>query len=116
MFGPKCRGCRRRIRRDCVHALGHRWHPECFVCEDCNRPFGQGVFFELDKHAYCERHYHQRRGTLCPDCGDPVVGECVSALEHKFHPQHFVCCLCRKSLLECAFGDKDGLPCCGDCL
>ena len=45
-----------------------QWHPNCFVCKECNSPFNDGAFFEHDGFPYCETHYHALRGSLCAGC------------------------------------------------
>lgn len=39
----------------------------------------------------CETDYFRRRDLLCHTCGGPLKGSYVSALEKKFHVEHFGC-------------------------
>ena len=57
-----------------VSVLDGQWHPSCFVCSDCQRPFEGGNFFEHGGRPFCEEHYHQRRGSLCAGCGKAIAG------------------------------------------
>ncbi|KAH0511762.1 Leupaxin [Microtus ochrogaster] len=94
MFSPKCGGCNR---------------PDCFSS------FSSGSFFELDGRPFCELHYHQRRGTLCYGCGQPITGRCISAMGHKFHPEHFVCAFCLTQLSKGIFREQNNKTYCQLC-
>ncbi|XP_045873388.1 leupaxin isoform X2 [Meles meles] len=115
MFSPKCGGCNRPVLENYLSAMDTVWHPECFVCGDCFSSFSSGSFFELDGRPYCELHYHQRRGTLCHGCGQPITGRCISAMGHKFHPEHFVCAFCLTQLSKGIFREQDDKTYCQPC-
>lgn len=83
--------------------------------QDCFSSFSSGSFFELDGRPYCELHYHQRRGTLCHGCGQPITGRCISAMGHKFHPEHFVCAFCLTQLSKGIFREQDDKTYCQPC-
>ncbi|XP_016055996.1 PREDICTED: leupaxin isoform X1 [Miniopterus natalensis] len=115
MFSPKCGGCNRPVLENYLSAMDTVWHPECFVCGDCFSSFSTGSFFELDGRPFCELHYHQRRGTLCHGCGQPISGRCISAMGHKFHPEHFVCAFCLAQLSKGIFREQNGKTYCPSC-
>ncbi|KAM9660477.1 leupaxin isoform 2-T2 [Trichechus inunguis] len=115
MFSPKCGGCNRPVLENYLSAMDAVWHPECFVCGDCFSSFSTGSFFELDGRPFCELHYHQRRGTLCHGCGQPITGRCISAMGHKFHPEHFVCAYCLTQLSKGIFREQNDKPYCHSC-
>ena len=46
LFSPRCAACEGPILDKCVSALDRAWHPEHFVCEDCERPFGDDGYHE----------------------------------------------------------------------
>lgn len=41
--------------KDCLNALDKQWHPECFVCSFCHKPFGNSSFYLEDGNPYCEK-------------------------------------------------------------
>lgn len=116
LFAPRCRRCSNPVRGRFITALGAAWDPECFVCQvwscgsqaaqhsaawdlqDCSRPFASGSFFELNGIPLCEQHIHERRGSVCAQCRQPIVGRCVLALGQKYHPEHFTCSSCGRAV------------------
>ncbi|KYO40742.1 leupaxin [Alligator mississippiensis] len=115
MFSPKCKGCDRPVMDNYLSALHGVWHPECFVCGDCLSNFTSGSFFELDGRPYCELHFHQRQGTVCHGCGRPITGRCISAMGHKFHPEHFICAYCLMQLKKGTFREHGEKTYCQAC-
>ncbi|XP_026161199.1 leupaxin [Mastacembelus armatus] len=115
LFAPKCSGCGESVRDNYLTAANGTWHPECFVCADCLKPFTDGCFMELDGRPLCSLHFHSRQGTLCGGCGEPVMGRCISALDRKFHPEHFVCAFCLRQLSQGIFKEQKGKPYCSTC-
>ncbi|CAE1312321.1 PXN [Acanthosepion pharaonis] len=115
MFAPKCGGCGQPINDSYISALNRHWHPECFVCWDCQRPFGNMSFFDHDGLPYCEQHYHAKRGSLCADCQQPITGPSIIAMGRKFHPKHFTCAFCLKQLNNVTFKEQNNKPYCHPC-
>ncbi|XP_067621922.1 leupaxin isoform X2 [Eurosta solidaginis] len=115
MFAPKCNGCNRAIMENYISALNSQWHPDCFVCRDCRRPFQGGSFFDHEGLPYCETHYHAQRGSLCAGCSKPITGRCITAMFKKFHPEHFVCAFCLKQLNKGTFKEQNDKPYCHEC-
>ncbi|XP_008334577.1 leupaxin [Cynoglossus semilaevis] len=115
LFAPKCTGCGEPVKENYLNAANGTWHPECFVCADCLKPFTNGCFMELDGRPLCTVHFHARQGTLCGGCGQPITGRCISALNHKFHPEHFVCAFCLRQLSQGIFKEQSGKPYCSTC-
>nr|XP_020462706.1 leupaxin-like [Monopterus albus] len=115
LFAPKCSGCGESVRENYLTAANGTWHPECFVCADCLKPFTDGSFMELDGRPLCSLHFHFRQGTLCGGCGEPITGRCTSALNRKFHPEHFVCAFCLRQLSQGIFKEQKGKPYCSVC-
>ncbi|XP_078116052.1 leupaxin [Sander vitreus] len=115
LFAPKCSGCGESVRENYLTAANGTWHPECFVCADCLKPFTDGCFMELNGHPLCSQHFHSRQGTLCGGCGEPITGRCISALDRKFHPEHFVCAFCLRQLSQGIFKEQKGKPYCLAC-
>jgi len=115
MFAPKCSGCNEAIIDNYITALNGHWHPQCFVCMECDQPFHNGSFFEHESMPYCEMHYHARRGSLCYSCQKPITGRCITAMHRKFHPEHFICAFCLKQLNKGTFKEQNDKPYCHGC-
>uniref|UniRef100_A0A7N4V2Y1 Leupaxin n=1 Tax=Sarcophilus harrisii TaxID=9305 RepID=A0A7N4V2Y1_SARHA len=115
MFAPKCGGCNRPVLENYLTAMDAVWHPECFVCRDCFQAFSTASFFELNGQPFCELHYHRRRGTICYGCEQPISGRCISAMGHKFHPEHFVCAFCLSQLSKGIFREQNDKAYCQPC-
>lgn len=64
LWKPKCKGCKKGIGGDWVEAVGGVWHPECFSCVDCKRPFTGQYLLRDDgpqgEKAYCVECYEIR--------------------------------------------------------
>lgn len=114
-FAPKCGGCNTPITENYISSLNLQWHPNCFVCKECNQPFHDGAFFEHEGFPYCETHYHALRGSLCAGCHKPISGRCITAMFRKFHPEHFVCSFCLKQLNKGTFKEQGDKPYCHEC-
>jgi paxillin len=54
------------------------------------------------------------RGT-CGTCGQPILGEVITALGRTFHPEHFVCATCRSPLGSAQFFELNGQCVCQRC-
>ncbi|CAF93402.1 unnamed protein product, partial [Tetraodon nigroviridis] len=115
LFSPKCSGCGEAVKENYLSAANGTWHPECFVCLDCLKPFADGCFMELDGRPLCLFHFHSRQGTLCGSCNQPITGRCISALGRKFHPEHFVCAFCLRQVNQGIFKEQTGKPYCLIC-
>ncbi|XP_054458978.1 leupaxin [Anoplopoma fimbria] len=115
LFAPKCSGCGVSVRENYLTAANGTWHPECFVCADCLKPFNDGCFMELDGRPLCSQDFHSRQGTLCGSCSEPITGRCISALDRKFHPEHFVCAFCLRQLSQGIFKEQKGKAYCSAC-
>jgi len=114
-FAPKCGGCNLPITENYISSLNLQWHPNCFVCKECQSPFNDGAFFEHEGFPYCETHYHALRGSLCAGCHKAISGRCITAMFRKFHPEHFVCSFCLKQLNKGTFKEQGDKPYCHDC-
>jgi len=115
LFAPRCAGCQQPVSENYISALNGQWHPECFVCKDCQLSFENGSFFEYEGQPYCETHYHAKRGSLCAGCHEPIKGRCVTAMFRKYHPEHFVCSFCQKQLNKGTFKEQADKPYCHQC-
>ncbi|XP_062280669.1 leupaxin isoform X1 [Scomber scombrus] len=115
LFAPKCSGCGKSVTENYLTAANGTWHSECFVCADCRQPFPDGCFMEMNGRPLCSKDFHSRQGTLCGSCNEPIVGRCISALDRKFHPEHFICAFCLRQLSQGIFKEQEGKPYCTPC-
>lgn len=49
---------------------------------------------EGGQYPLCETDYFRRLGLLCHQCGGALRGSYITALDHKYHVDHFTCSLC----------------------
>ena len=61
---------------------------------------------------FCEE-CHQKGGEQCPSCNRAVDGHCVRACGSAFHPDCFVCVVCKKKMINLPFvaDDKQQVQC-----
>ncbi|EGF79458.1 hypothetical protein BATDEDRAFT_12220 [Batrachochytrium dendrobatidis JAM81] len=110
-----CRVCREPIIGAHVSTTQKKYHKECFVCHQCLEPFKNNIFFEAEGNFYCEDDHSVLYGARCAKCGDVIVGKCVSALDAKWHIEHFNCENCGRPLVGSTFIRKDDKPYCKVC-
>ena len=83
--------------------------------KECGLPFNTSNFYEHNNMPYCEIHYHLKRGSLCSGCQQPINGRCITAMNKKFHPEHFNCSFCLKQLNKGTFKEQNEKPYCQLC-
>jgi len=105
--GPPCAVCNEMIIGACVNALGKTYHSEHFVCYNCNNPFANGSFIEHEGNPYCEFDYSQLFCPRCANCQQPIIDKCVNAGGKPYHPHHFTCTGCGKSLVGQSYKIED---------
>lgn len=54
------------------------------------------------QYPLCERDYFRRLNLLCYSCGDALRGSYITALDNKYHLDHFTCSIC-----PTVFGPQD---------
>lgn len=54
------------------------------------------------QYPLCETDYFRRLNLLCHQCGGALRGSYITALDRKYHVEHFTCCLC-----STVFGAQD---------
>ena len=117
--GPTSRGtcahCRNPILGEVIQALGHTYHPEHFVCGNCQNPLGTSNFYEQDGQPHCEKCYQELFCARCAHCDEPILDRCVTALNKKWHVNHFICTQCLGPFEGGAFFEKEGRPYCEGC-
>jgi hypothetical protein len=113
-LAPICNKCNVRIKGDCLNALDKQWHPDCFICAYCKKPFGNNSFYLEDGLPYCEKDWNELFTTKCIACGFPIEAgdRWVEALNNNYHSQCFKCSMCNKNLEGQSFYAKGGKPFC----
>nr|XP_021335757.1 actin-binding LIM protein 1 isoform X19 [Danio rerio] len=121
LHGTRCNGCGDFVEGEVVTALGKTYHPTCFVCTVCKRPFpaGDRVTFN-GKDCLCQRCVQPTSPTSkdisassnCAGCGRDIKnGQALLALDSQWHLGCFKCKACGK-VLSGEYISKDGSPYC----
>ncbi|XP_048090125.1 actin-binding LIM protein 1 isoform X11 [Alosa alosa] len=121
LHGTRCNGCGDFVEGEVVTALGKTYHPACFVCTICKRPFpaGDRVTFN-GKDCLCQRCVQPMSPTPkdisassnCAGCGRDIKnGQALLALDRQWHLGCFKCKACGK-VLSGEYISKDGAPYC----
>ncbi|ELP90045.1 transforming growth factor beta-1-induced transcript 1 protein, putative [Entamoeba invadens IP1] len=113
-FAKLCATCGKPITAGMVNALGKTYHSECFVCTKCKSPFASPQFFQKDGNPYCEQCYKEECAVKCAGCGKAIVGASLLALGQKYHPECFVCNVCKAPFPRGQFYNLDGKPVCAE--
>nr|XP_033796458.1 actin-binding LIM protein 1 isoform X14 [Geotrypetes seraphini] len=122
LYGTRCNGCGEFVEGEVVTALGKTYHPNCFACTVCKRPFppGDRVTFN-GRDCLCQSCALQpmspgpkelASSSSCAGCGrDIKTGQALLALDRQWHLGCFKCKACGK-LLTGEYISKDGAPYC----
>eukprot|EP00102_Acyrthosiphon_pisum_P016548 XP_008187540.1 PREDICTED: PDZ and LIM domain protein Zasp isoform X2 [Acyrthosiphon pisum] len=113
-LAPVCSKCSKKIKGDCLNAIGKQFHPECFNCTYCGKLFGNSPFFLEDSLPYCENDWNELFTTKCIACGFPIEAgdRWVEALNSNYHSPCFNCSKCKVNLEGQSFYAKGGRPYC----
>ncbi|XP_025408375.1 PDZ and LIM domain protein Zasp isoform X6 [Sipha flava] len=113
-LAPVCSKCSKKIKADCLNAIGKQFHPECFNCTYCGKLFGNSPFFLEDSLPYCENDWNELFTTKCIACGFPIEAgdRWVEALNNNYHSPCFNCSKCKVNLEGQSFFAKGGRPYC----
>lgn len=101
-----CSKCQKPIIGNLVRALDAVYHVDCFTCYDCGKQC-YNKFFSMDLPSsvdpnklvaspLCEYDYFKRLDVICYLCDSAIRGSYITALGHKYHPEHFYCDICHK--------------------
>ena len=113
-----CRKCGEPLTGQFVRALGGTFHLDCFRCrvheaccvctsafanfitsQDCNQIVAS-KFFPVDEedgegqYPLCETDYFRRLDLICHKCNGALRGSYITALDCKYHIDHFTCSVC----------------------
>lgn len=113
-IAPRCAKCSKPIISDCLNALQKKWHPTCFTCAHCQKPFGNSAFYLEQGLPYCEQDWNALFTTKCVSCRYPIEAgdRWVEALGNAFHSNCFTCARCNHNLEGESFFAKNGQPFC----
>eukprot|EP01098_Paradermamoeba_levis_P009055 TRINITY_DN374_c0_g1_i2.p1 TRINITY_DN374_c0_g1~~TRINITY_DN374_c0_g1_i2.p1 ORF type:complete len:575 (-),score=231.32 TRINITY_DN374_c0_g1_i2:57-1781(-) len=114
--GWVCHKCKGIIDSGPLSALDKMWHPACFVCNACNKPF-TGPVFNHNGLPYCEADLKKIKGTkpTCKGCGRQIYGSVTNALGTTWHEGCFSCGGCGNPLEAATAKEKNGKPYCEKC-
>uniref|UniRef100_A0A674GHI1 Actin binding LIM protein family member 3 n=1 Tax=Taeniopygia guttata TaxID=59729 RepID=A0A674GHI1_TAEGU len=122
LYGTRCDSCGDFITGEVISALGRTYHPKCFVCSTCRKPFpiGDKVTFS-GKDCVCQNCSHALLSTKpikihgpshCAGCKEEIKqGQSLLALEKQWHVSCFKCQTCGV-ILTGEYISKDGIPYC----
>nr|XP_046185147.1 actin-binding LIM protein 3-like [Oncorhynchus gorbuscha] len=122
LYGTKCDSCGDFITGEVVSALERTYHPKCFVCSMCRKPFpiGDRVTF-CGKKCVCQQCSHSLVSSApvkihgpshCAGCKEEIKhGQSLLALEKQWHVSCFKCQTCG-TVLTGEYISKDGIPYC----
>ncbi|XP_017538507.1 transforming growth factor beta-1-induced transcript 1 protein isoform X1 [Pygocentrus nattereri] len=110
-----CSACQKPVVGQVVTALGRVWHPEHFVCSECECELGNRNFFEKDGRPYCEPDYFSLYSPHCAQCNKPILNKMVTALDKNWHPECFCCVKCNRTFGDEGFHDREGQQYCQQC-
>ncbi|KAK3524448.1 hypothetical protein QTP70_029316, partial [Hemibagrus guttatus] len=123
LYGTKCDSCGEFISGEVVSALNRAYHPKCFVCTICRKPFpiGDRVTF-CGKKCVCQQCSHTlvssnepvkiHGPSHCAGCKEEITqGQSLLALEKQWHVSCFKCHTCG-TVLTGEYISKNGIPYC----
>ncbi|XP_065750091.1 actin-binding LIM protein 1 isoform X2 [Phocoena phocoena] len=121
MYGTRCHGCGEFVEGEVVTALGKTYHPNCFACTICRRPFppgdrvtfnGRDCLCQLCAQPMSSSPKEASCSGNCAGCGRDIKnGQALLALEKQWHLGCFKCKSCGK-VLTGEYISKDGAPYC----
>ncbi|XP_006875382.1 PREDICTED: actin-binding LIM protein 2 [Chrysochloris asiatica] len=90
-----CHTCGAVCKGEVLRVQKKFFHIKCFVCKVCGCDLAEGGFFVRQGDHICVQDYQRLYGTRCFSCDQFIEGEVVSALGKTYHPDCFVCAVCR---------------------
>lgn len=78
-----CNYCRKPILGEVIQAMNKAFHPEHFICNNCQEPLGTRNFYEQEGHPHCENCYQSLFCARCAHCNKPVLDRCITAMGKK---------------------------------
>nr|XP_054409645.1 actin-binding LIM protein 2 isoform X8 [Pongo abelii] len=90
-----CNTCGNVCKGEVLRVQDKYFHIKCFICKACGCDLAEGGFFVRQGEYICTLDYQRLYGTRCFSCDQFIEGEVVSALGKTYHPDCFVCAVCR---------------------
>uniref|UniRef100_A0A3Q4G9U1 Actin binding LIM protein family, member 3 n=1 Tax=Neolamprologus brichardi TaxID=32507 RepID=A0A3Q4G9U1_NEOBR len=90
-----CERCGEVCRGEVVRVKNTHFHVSCFTCKVCGCDLVHAGFFHHSGEYICTKDYQRLYGTQCDSCNQYITGEVVSALGRTYHPDCFVCSICK---------------------
>ncbi|XP_029923916.1 actin-binding LIM protein 3-like isoform X3 [Myripristis murdjan] len=90
-----CERCGEACRGEVVRVKNTHFHVHCFTCQVCGCDLVHSGFFHHAGEYICTEDYQRLYGMQCDSCDQYITGEVVSALGRTYHPQCFICSICR---------------------
>ncbi|XP_061457210.1 filamin-binding LIM protein 1 isoform X4 [Rhineura floridana] len=98
----KCGKCHALILNQIVRAMGHGFHPECFICVVCGRAIGDETFAVGDDEAvHCLEDFYRRFASVCGACERPIIPSDgkdsykIECMGQNFHEDCYRCERCQ---------------------
>jgi len=111
---PKCAKCKGEIDGKMVKAKNQTWHPQCFVCFACDKPFPKGQYSVFEEEAFCNEQCVEKR--CCDKCQKLIrETEYVEASNKVYHSGCLRCDMCEKPFPGGEYVSQDGLLMCKQC-
>ncbi len=112
-----CPACHKVIGGMSVTFQGNSYHAECMRCSGhCGAMLADKVFSLTDEGKPICADCHLG-GAKCVGCLKPLTaGAFVTAGRHKYHPDCFICKLCKTNLRGKPYADVKGEVRCANCL
>ncbi len=85
---PLCNYCGQTLWGNYISALGVNWHPEHFLCANCNRPLLESEFRVVEGKPYHQTCYVASQIPHCAYCNQPIT---ESYLEYDGKVYHNTC-------------------------
>jgi hypothetical protein len=111
----RCSGCGGAIEGSFIQTLGHKWHPEHFVCTNCRAPLSEDHYHQKDGKLYCETCYQSLFFIHCDICCRPLSGRIIrSPWGDQYCSSHSYefreCSCCRRPVCLAITGGGSTLP------
>eukprot|EP01117_Protostelium_nocturnum_P001748 TRINITY_DN1215_c0_g1_i12.p1 TRINITY_DN1215_c0_g1~~TRINITY_DN1215_c0_g1_i12.p1 ORF type:complete len:1750 (+),score=777.84 TRINITY_DN1215_c0_g1_i12:2681-7930(+) len=107
-----CAKCKILITGAAVIINNQKFHAEHFNCKDCNVALAGRNCHDWEGNYYCWECYQKYLRDPCAGCGKLIDGRQVTALGKVWHPEHFVCTICKAPFSGSSFKQKDGKAYC----
>jgi len=106
-MSERCGACFKKIDGTYITALNEIWHPDCFVCEHCKKPFPNGKYLSYKGKAYCKTDYEY----ICQTCGKVIAEKFVTVGNDRYHTYCLKCQVCKKVIGSAFYSLNDKYLC-----